>query len=127
MGLLIVTALLALSSWCVVTTLRHLRRVRLPRPYCLAFAGLSVVGIATGYWLAFEFQYQLSPTLRIVSFPLPLAAFHLEHGQWVDFVTPPHVMYPGLLANALSLLALALLPLLITIRRKHIHNEPNVA
>ena len=122
MGLLIVVALLGLSSWCVVATFRHLCRVRLPRSYWLAFAGLSTGGIAIGYWLAFEFQYQVSPTLRIVSFPLPLAAFHLEHGQWVDFVSPPHVMYPGLFANALSLLALALLPLLITIRRQRIHN-----
>jgi len=54
--------------------------------------------------------------MRYVSFPVPLAFFHLEDGHWVGFITPPHVMYPGLVANVASFAALALLPLLIVSR-----------
>jgi hypothetical protein len=47
------------------------------------------------------------------SFPMALVFFQLEDGRWVDFITPPHVMYPGLIANVIAIVAVALLPLLL--------------
>jgi hypothetical protein len=66
-----------------------------------------------GVWLALTVDYRVSPKMRFLSFPMPLAFFHLEDGRWIDFVTPPHVMYPGLVANVISVVALSLLPVWI--------------
>ena len=113
MGFPIVIVLLVLSSWGVLATFHRLRRTHAGRAWWSAFAVLAVFGLAAGCWLAFSFEYQVSPQMRYASFPMPLAFFHLEGGQWVDFVTPPHVMYPGLVANVIAVVALALLPLLL--------------
>jgi hypothetical protein len=113
MGFLIVIALFGLSSWGVFATFWRLRRTHASRVWWAAFALLAVIGLATGCWLAFSFEYQVSPRMRFVSFPMPLAFFHLEDGRWVDFVTPPYVMYPGLVANVITVVAVALLPLLL--------------
>ncbi len=50
--------------------------------------------------------------MRFVSFPMPVAFFHLEDGQWVDFPTPEYVMYPGLAANVAVITACLVLPVL---------------
>ena len=113
MGFLIVIALFALSSWGVFATFRRLRRTHATRAWWFAFASLAVVGLAAGCFLAFSFEYQLSPRMRYVSFPMPLAFFHLEDGQWMDFVTPGYIMYPGLITNVIAVVAMALLPLLL--------------
>ena len=83
------------------------------RPWWFTFAILAAAGLAAGLWLAFSFEYQVSPRMRYVSFQIPLAFFHLEDGRWVDFVTPPYVLYPGLVAYVGAVIALALLPLLV--------------
>ncbi len=130
MGFLIVIALLALSSWGVFATFRRLRRAHASRAWWFAFGVLAVAGLVAGYWLAFSFEYHVSPRMRYVSFPMPLAFFHLEDGQWVDFVTPPYVMYPGLLANVVAIVAVALLPLLLASLasgRRHRDHETHAA
>jgi len=113
MGFLAVIVLLLLGSSGVIATLRRLLRKRAARGWWFAFAGLAVVGLVAGCWLAFSFEYQVSPRTRFASFPMPLAFFRLEDGHWVDYVTPPHVMYLGLAANIIVILAVALLPLLL--------------
>jgi hypothetical protein len=113
MGFLIVIVLFALSSWGVFATFLRLRRTHASRAWWFAFALLVVVGLVAGCWLAFSFEYQVSPRIRYASFPIPLAFFHLEHGQWIDFVTPAYVMYPGLVANVTAVVAVVLLPLLL--------------
>jgi heme A synthase len=122
MGFIIVIIVLALSAWAVLATVRRLRQTKAGRAWWLAFALLLAVGCGAGAWFAFRFEYQVSPEMRYASFPVPLAFFHLEQGRWVDFITPPHVMYPGLVANVASFAALALLPLFFASRvagRKH--------
>ena len=60
--------------------------------------------------------------MRFVSFPIPIAFFHLEDGHWIDFVTPAYVMYPGLVANIVAIVATSVLPLLlvcVVYDRKH--------
>src|SRR6266550_1866040 len=113
MGFPVVIALLALGTWGVFATFRCLRRTHSGRVWWIAFAALTTIGLAAGSWLAFGFGYQVSPQMRYVSFPIPLAVFHLEDGRLVDFVTPPHVMYLGFLANIVAVVAASLLPLLL--------------
>jgi hypothetical protein len=112
-GFLIVIAMLGLSSFGIFSTVRRLRRCRVGRSWWRAFGVLSLVGVVGGWWLAFHLEYQPSARVRFVSFPMPVAFFHLEDGQWVDFVTPWYVMYPGLVANIVATTALTVLPLLV--------------
>jgi hypothetical protein len=116
MGFVIVIVVLGLSIWTVVATIHRLRRAHAGRAWWIAFALLLVLGLSAGTWISFNFEYQVSPRMRYASFPVPLAFFHLEDGIWVDFITPPQVMYPGLVANVTSFAAVALLPLLIASR-----------
>jgi hypothetical protein len=116
MGFIIVVALLALSAWSLMVTVRRLRQTKAGRAWWIAFGLLLALGVGVGTWFAFSFEYQVSPGMRYASFPVPLAFFHLEDGHWVDFITPPYIMYPGLVANIAAFTALALLPLLITRR-----------
>jgi hypothetical protein len=113
MAFLIIIALFVLGSCGVFGTFRRLRRQRANRRWWIAFALLAAVGLVAGCWLTFSFEYQVSPRMRFASFPMPLAFFHLEDGQWIDFVTPPYVIYPGLVANVIAIVAVALLPLLL--------------
>jgi hypothetical protein len=113
MAILIVIALFALGALGVLATFRSLHRTHASRNWWFAFGSLVIVGLVAGCWFAFNFEYQVSPRMRFVSFPMPLAFFHLEEGEWIDFVTPPYVMYPGLVANVIAIVALALLPLLL--------------
>ena len=113
MGLIMVMVVLALSAWAVYATVHRLRQTRAGRGWWTAFALLLAVGCGLGVLFAFSFEYQVSADMRFASFPVPLAFFHLEEGSWVDFITPPYVMYPGLVANVASFVAVALLPLLV--------------
>ena len=113
MGFLIVTAVLALSLWAVIGTFRRLRSKHVGRNWWLLFAALAFVGVAAGSWMALRFEYQASPSVRFFSFPVPLAFFRLENGRWVDYVTPPHVLYPGVVSNIVAVVGALLLPLLL--------------
>src|SRR6185369_43925 len=113
MGLIIIVVILAVSIWTLFATFRRLRRNSVSSAWWLAFSFHAIVGLMIGCWLAFRFEYQVSPTMRFASFPIPLCFFHFEDGQWVDFPTPPIVMFPGLFANVVAIIALATLPVLV--------------
>ncbi len=82
--------------------------------------GLALFGIGTvaGLYCAFLLEYQVSPTLRFVGFPIPVAIFHLESGRWIDYV---HHGPVALLICAMNVISVAVaLPLpvaLLAIRR----------
>jgi heme A synthase len=111
-GLLIIFVVLGLGSWGIFTTARRLRRMSAGRWWWFAFVALLIVGIVAGSWLAFRLEYQVSPRMRVASFPLPLAFYRLEGGTWVDYVIPRFVLYPGLVANVVAIIAFTLSPLL---------------
>ncbi|NBR85859.1 MAG: hypothetical protein EB141_01845 [Verrucomicrobia bacterium] len=130
MGFVIVISVLALGLWSIFLTSQRLLRAHANRAWWCVFVVLSVAGLAAGCWLAFNFEYQVSPRTRCASFPLPLAFFRLEDGRWVDFVTPTYVMYPGLVANVVAIVAMALLPLWFaswaSSRRHKVHDSQSV-
>jgi hypothetical protein len=114
MGFLIVMTLLALSCWLIYATFRRLRRRCAGRSWWIASVSLLLAGLALGIWFAFFFEYQPSGRIKFASFPMPLVFFVWEEDRWTDFVTPPMVMYPGLVANVASTVALVLLPVFLT-------------
>lgn len=111
MGFLIVMAVLGLSWAGIWGTWRRLRRVNASRVWWVRFGALAVVGAVAGVGLAIAADYQVSPTMRFGSFPVPLVFYQLEDGRWIDFVTPPFVLYPGVVANISSVIAAAVVPL----------------
>jgi hypothetical protein len=111
MGMALVVALLIGSSWLLVSLVHRFRRKRVTAPWWIALAILVAVGIAVGVWCAFFFEYQVGPRYRFVSFPLPVAFFHLEGGEWVDFPVPSFQAWAAALTNIISVTALATSPL----------------
>ncbi len=105
--------LLALSFWGVVATVRRFRQTGAGRGWWSAFSVFGMLGVVVGAWFAFRFEYQVSPAFRFVGFPVPVAFFHLEDGQWVDFIIPPYASYPALAADAVGFGVIFLVPLLI--------------
>ena len=80
MGFVIVLALLLVSGSILFVTFRRLSARRAGIARWLAFCVLVVVGVGIGYRLGFDFEYNVSPNLRVVGFPIPVCAFHFEHG-----------------------------------------------
>jgi hypothetical protein len=113
MGFVIVLALLLVSSWILFVTFRRLSTRRAGIAWWVAFCILVVVGVGIGYRLGFDFEYSLSPNLRVVSFPIPVCVFHFEDGQWVDFPSSDWFAYPAAFTNVIVVTAFAVLPLLL--------------
>jgi len=119
MGFVIVLALLLVSGWMLFVTFRRLSTRHAGIAWWLAFCILVVVGVGIGYRLGFEFEYNVSRNLRVVSFPIPTCAFHFEHGKWVDFPSPDWFAYPAAFTNVIVVTAFAVLPLLLASLFQH--------
>lgn len=82
---------------CVYETSRRLQ---------IGFVAVLVAGCAVAMWSTFFFKYQPNPSYRIEGFPIPVVVFHLENGNWVDFVGPGWIMnfilVPSLVAMPVS-------------------------
>ena len=113
MGIVIVLALLLVSGWILFVTFRRLSTRHARIAWWVEFCILLVVGVGIGYWLGFEFEYNVSRNLRVVSFPIPTCAFHCEQGKWVDFPSPDWFAYPAAFTNVIVVTAFAVLPLLL--------------
>lgn len=110
MGFLTILIALSISSWLLYATFRRLRRYHANSRWWFAFTAFLLVGAVVGYWLAFRFEYQVSPGTRFCSFPIPVDFFHLEDGQWVDFPTSALFGYPAMITNVVTATAVAVLP-----------------
>jgi hypothetical protein len=117
-GILFVLLQLGVCTWLLWRVVKRLRRVRAGPMLWAGFAVLAWLGIALGWWMAFAVENQVSGRYRLGGFPMPVVIFHLEQGNWEDFVTPPIFMIPALVANVLAGVALLELPLLIFPRNK---------
>ncbi len=119
MGCFIVLALLLVSGWILFVTFWRLSTRHAGIAWWLAFCILVVVGVRVGYRLGFDFEYNISPNLRVVSFPIPVCTFHFEHGQWVDFPSPDWFAYPAVFTNLIVVTAFVVLPLLLASLFQH--------
>jgi hypothetical protein len=127
LAFLIAVAVFVASLCLIVATFLRLRRLGAGWPWWVVFSVLLSVGWVAGVWLAFDFEYQISPRMRFASFPVPLAVFTLEDGQWADYVPPPPVIYAGLVAIVTANAAIAVVPLLLAsfaVKQKSVGNGP---
>ncbi len=123
MILILLVALLAVMIWVECAAWRVMSAAHDNRHKRLVYVALALVGLLTGMWCGFFLEYRLSPGLRCASFPIPAAVFHLEGGQWVDFITPA----PGLivLLNMALVTASTLFPwsLRTVLRHRRVHRR----
>jgi len=121
--MLFVVAFLTGSIWALVSLVRRLRREHAGIRWWVAFLILLVVGASVGVWCAFHCEYPLGGRYRIGSFPLPVAFFHLEDGQWVDFPVPQFQAWAAAFTNIITMTALATLPLWLLLRWQYRHEH----
>ncbi|MBI3874794.1 MAG: hypothetical protein HY300_02260 [Verrucomicrobia bacterium] len=115
---MLIIALFALMGGCVFwTTCRRLVKLQANWHWWLTGAVLSSVGLMLGIQHGLS-EYHASPTFRFVGIPIPLVTFHLEDGQWVDFVHDAPVTCLGIGANVLSWMAVAVSPLTFAVLLK---------
>jgi hypothetical protein len=79
--------LFALAASAAFLAIRMLRAGRAGPRWWAALAALLAAGTAAGVWCGVCCEYQVSDRLRVFSFPVPAAFFHLEDGLWMDYVT----------------------------------------
>jgi hypothetical protein len=120
MGILTVILFLALSVWTLIALIRRLRRQHASRSLWFGFLVLAACGVAAGIWCALYCEYQLGARFRIGSFPIPVVFFHVEDGQWVDFPAPAFQAWLAVVANIITITALATVPVWLVSRRHQI-------
>jgi hypothetical protein len=47
---------------------------------------LLLMGVTAGCWIGCIFRYPWTETVQLQGFPIPIMAWQLEEGRWVDFV-----------------------------------------
>jgi hypothetical protein len=109
-SLILILPVLAFDVWLLATTgKRQFKMWRQARAWP-RLAGIVGLGVALGVWLARFVEYKWGAKMRVIGFPVPVCFFHLEDGNWVDFIPPPAIQYLGWAANLLSGLAAPFLP-----------------
>ena len=93
MGLLILIPVLAVLGWLALCAVRSFMARRVGWTWWTALAACLAIGIVSGVWFGFFFEYQPFPRLRIIGCPIPVVVFALETDAdgnqcWTDFVSP---------------------------------------
>lgn len=89
---------LLLGGWALTALALRLRRARRGGRWWLAY-GLAVTAGFCGAWFAADVDYPVSEKFRFAGFPIPVAVWHLENSQWVDFVPSTATAHLTLAAN----------------------------
>lgn len=89
---LVVALGLAAANYALIAKLKCCQP---DRKWRLVIALSWISGTALGVWSGFYFEYHLSPTLRVLSAPAPVAFLRLEATvggtRWVDYWVPAAV------------------------------------
>jgi hypothetical protein len=108
-ALFLMLPVLAFDLWLLLTTGKTQWRKWARPGEWRRLAGTLALGAALGIYLAFFVKYSWSDKMRVIGFPIPSVFFHLEDGNWVDFVLPGPVMWAAAV-NLLSGLAATMAP-----------------
>ncbi len=108
--LIIILPVLAFDVWLLATTGKKQCKIWAQARAWPRLAGAAALGVALGVWLALFVEYHWGAGTRVIGFPVPVCFFHLEDGNWVDFIPPAAMQYLGWTANFLSGLAAPILP-----------------
>jgi hypothetical protein len=102
----VVIAVLAFANRAIV---RQFLARRAGMGWWLVLIGAWLVGARVSVWSTFSFEYQLSPTTRVLGAPMPVAALHLEgrpgEEQWADYIMPNMALDAGFNVATVALLA----------------------
>ena len=109
-GLILIFPVLAFDIWLLATTGKKQFHIWLQTRAWPRLAGVVLLGVVLGCWLSFFVEYKWGATMRVIGFPVPVCFFHLEDGNWVDFIPPPAMQFLGVAVNFLSGLPAPLLP-----------------
>ena len=109
-GLASIVMFLAFSGWLLVALIRRMRRSSVNGRVWMIFWSMVAFGIGFGIWCGFYCQYSIGTRFRIASFPIPIAFFHFENGQWIDFPVPTFQAYVSAFTNVIIIMTLATLP-----------------
>ncbi len=109
-SLVLILPVFALSIWLLATTGVRAFKTASEKGNWTKVAIACIAGIALAWWFGFHFEYKMGPKLRIVSFPVPCAFFHLEDDKWVDFPVRQPIMMAALVTDLVFGVALAFFP-----------------
>jgi hypothetical protein len=113
MGILLIALVLAALGVLAYAAHRSLRRRGVSHGWRIAYFTALSAGVVAGIYFGFFFRYFASPSVEIVSFPVPAAFFVLEEypdgeSRWTDFITPAPILFAG--SNVPIFACLAVLP-----------------
>jgi len=109
-GLIIIVPVLAFDVWLLATTGKKQFKIWSQARAWPKLAGAAGIGVALGVWLALFVEYHWGARMRVIGFPVPVCFFHLEDGNWIDYLIPTPMQWLGAAANFLSGLAAPLIP-----------------
>jgi hypothetical protein len=101
-------SIIATAFWLTMRNILRLCRSRAGWHWWIAFAATLICGGYIGWQLS-GCDVQVSPTFVWGGLPLPLGFFHLEDGQWVDYVPERPVQLCNKLADVVIPIILLLL------------------
>lgn len=119
MGIFVVIAFLALSSWSLAALFWRLRQQHVSIRIWALFGVLVACGFSLGIWCAFFCEYHLGSRYRVGSFPFPVVFFHFEDSHWVDFPVTEFQAWATVVANIVTVTAFAVLPVWLISWRQH--------
>ena len=93
-------AIVCLALWLGYRSFTRLWHGKASRGWWAAMFTIIAAGGYAGFRLGF-LDMRVSPTLRWVGVPFPIALFQLEGDHWTDFVPPHPIQWLMLLADIL--------------------------
>ena len=116
--LIIATAVIFPLAFLSKNTLKQILISQQKQKGLILFSAVFLLGASVGWWLGFTFKYEISNTIQVLGCPIPFLVFHLENGQWVDFVMPFPLLNAILNLIIVTLLSLAPLNFIFRIHNK---------
>ena len=104
---LIFSLLIIPLALIAISTLHRIEDSPRSNFWLMLFTATLIIGGVVGYWFGFKFEYRWRDSFRIIGCPLPVAVFHLEEGEWYDFVPPCPLLNALLDLVFIALLSLA--------------------